>query len=213
MNPSIFIEVADFGLAKLVGRTNEEDVIATRLVGTPGYLPPESVKELQVTHKTDVFAFGVVLAELIAGQHALFRDNREPGKMKSLITVVFQDDHPEAALEVATDGNLIRNYPMEDIFKMAEIAEWCLSEEAVERPEMREIVVMLSQIATSLIKWEATLGGNSQQTANGTLTPKIQIQIYDYANRLRCYIRIRSRPISATADQISWQGQSRRCSS
>ncbi|KAM0984182.1 hypothetical protein PS2_011383 [Malus domestica] len=82
--------------------------------------------------------------------------------MKSLITVVFQDDHPEAALEAATDGNLIRNYPMEDIFKMAEIAEWCLSEEAVERPEMREIVVMLSQIATSSIKWEATLGGNSQ---------------------------------------------------
>ncbi|KAM1170844.1 hypothetical protein ACFX15_020720 [Malus domestica] len=158
-------KVADFGLAKLVGRTNEEDVFATRLVGTPGYLPPESVKELQVTHKTDVFAFGVVLAELITGQRALFRDNREPGKMKSLITVikkVFQDDHPEAALEAATDGNLRSNYPMEDMFKMAEIAEWCMSEEAVERPEMREIVVMLSQIATSSIEWEATLGGNSQ---------------------------------------------------
>lgn len=35
-------KVADFGLAKLVGRTNEDDLIAaTRLVGTPGYLPPE----------------------------------------------------------------------------------------------------------------------------------------------------------------------------
>lgn len=45
---------------------------------------------------------------------------------------------------------------------MAEIAEWCLSEEAVERPEMREIVVMLSQIVVSSIEWEASLGGNSQ---------------------------------------------------
>lgn len=45
---------------------------------------------------------------------------------------------------------------------MAEIAEWCLSEEAVERPEMREIVVMLSQIMVSSIEREATLGGNSQ---------------------------------------------------
>ncbi|TQD68958.1 hypothetical protein C1H46_045509 [Malus baccata] len=85
--------------------------------------------------------------------------------MKSLISVikkVFQDDHPEAALEAATDGNLRSNYPMEDMFKMAEIAEWCMSEEAVERPEMREIVAMLSQIATSSIEWEATLGGDSQ---------------------------------------------------
>ena len=34
-------KVADFGLAKLVDRTNDENFIATRLVGTPGYLPPE----------------------------------------------------------------------------------------------------------------------------------------------------------------------------
>ncbi|KAJ0911377.1 putative protein kinase RLK-Pelle-LysM family [Helianthus annuus] len=81
-------KVADFGLAKLVGRTNDDDFVATRLVGTPGYLPPESVKELHVTTKTDVFAFGVVLAELITGKRALMRDNREPNKMKSLITVV-----------------------------------------------------------------------------------------------------------------------------
>lgn len=37
----LFKQVADFGLAKLVERTNEDDLIATRLVGTPGYLPPE----------------------------------------------------------------------------------------------------------------------------------------------------------------------------
>jgi len=34
-------QVADFGLVKLVERSDEEDWMATRLVGTPGYLPPE----------------------------------------------------------------------------------------------------------------------------------------------------------------------------
>jgi len=34
-------KVGDFGLAKLVDRTDDENFIATRLVGTPGYLPPE----------------------------------------------------------------------------------------------------------------------------------------------------------------------------
>nr|ASM47254.1 exopolysaccharide receptor [Trema levigatum] len=158
-------KVADFGLAKLVERANEDDFIATRLVGTPGYLPPESVKELQVTPKTDVFAFGVVLAELITGQRALIRDNRESNKMKSLITVVkriFQDEDTESALEAAIDGNLQGSYPSEDVFKMAEVAELCLREEAVDRPEMRDIVVTLSQIVMSSIEWEASLGGNSQ---------------------------------------------------
>ncbi|KAF8408285.1 hypothetical protein HHK36_007434 [Tetracentron sinense] len=158
-------KIADFGLAKLVERTNEEDLVATCLVGTPGYLPPESVRELQMTSKTDVFAFGVVLAELITGQRALIRDNREPNKMKSLTSVVyaiFRDEASETALESMVDGNLRDSYPMEEMYKMAEIANWCLSEDAVNRPEMQEIVVMLSQILVSSIEWEASLGGNSQ---------------------------------------------------
>lgn len=49
-----------------------------------------SVKELQITTKTDVFAFGVVLAELITGKRALIRENGDPNKMKSLISIVSQ---------------------------------------------------------------------------------------------------------------------------
>ncbi|XP_027773759.1 lysM domain receptor-like kinase 3 [Solanum pennellii] len=157
-------KVADFGLAKLVGRTNEDEFLATRLVGTPGYLPPESVKELQITTKTDVFAFGVVLAELITGKRALIRENGDPNKMKSLISIIheiFQDEDPDSALESFIDENLKGCYPMEDIHKMAEIAEWCLSENAINRPEMREVVVSLSQIRISSTEWEASLGGDS----------------------------------------------------
>ncbi|KAF7809328.1 lysM domain receptor-like kinase 3 [Senna tora] len=158
-------KVADFGLVKLLERTNDEDFIATRLVGTPGYLPPESVKELHVNAKTDVFAFGVVLSELITGKRALFRESPGAPKMRSLISVinkVFQDDDPESALEAIIDKHLRDSYPMEDVFKMAEIAERCLREEPIERPEMREIVGILSHIVMSSIEWEASLGGNSQ---------------------------------------------------
>ncbi|KAL2547137.1 LysM domain receptor-like kinase 3 [Forsythia ovata] len=155
-------KVADFGLAKLVGRTDEDELIATRLVGTPGYLPPESVKELQVTTKADVFAFGVVLSELITGQRALIRDNQ---KMKSLITIVnkiFDEQYPEYALESIVDGNLKGSYPPQDVYRMAEIAHWCLSEEAIDRPDMREVVVGLTRIRMSSTEWEASLGGSSQ---------------------------------------------------
>uniref|UniRef100_A0A0A0KVJ0 Serine-threonine/tyrosine-protein kinase catalytic domain-containing protein n=2 Tax=Cucumis sativus TaxID=3659 RepID=A0A0A0KVJ0_CUCSA len=45
---------------------------------------------------------------------------------------------------------------------MGEIAAWCLNENPVGRPEMREIVALLSQLMTSAVEWEASLGGNSQ---------------------------------------------------
>ena len=41
-----------------------------------------------MTTKSDVDAFGVVLAELITGLRALIRDNKEVNKMKSIISIV-----------------------------------------------------------------------------------------------------------------------------
>ncbi|CAH1428480.1 unnamed protein product [Lactuca virosa] len=158
-------KVADFGLTKFVEHANEEDFIATRVVGTPGYLAPESICEMQTTSKTDVFAFGVVLAELITGQQALARDKHDPKKLKTLVAVfraIFQDQDSGAALEAQIDTNLKGSYPIEEANKMAETAMLCLSEDPCNRPEMRNVVTMLAQIVMSSIEWEASLGGTSQ---------------------------------------------------
>ena len=45
---------------------------------------------------------------------------------------------------------------------MAEISVWCLDQDPVNRPEMREITVTLAQIVMASIEWEASLAGNSQ---------------------------------------------------
>eukprot|EP01018_Ginkgo_biloba_P009780 Gb_07733 [translate_table: standard] len=159
------MHVADFGLVKLVEHVGEIRRMATRVVGTPGYLAPEYVHDGHVTSKCDVFAFGVVLAELITGQHALIRSNREPNKMRSLITVVhgiFEQSEPKVLLEGIIDPNLADNYPIEEVCKMAVLAKSCLEEDPINRPEMREIVFKLSQLLLSSIEWEASLGGSSQ---------------------------------------------------
>lgn len=48
------------------------------------------------------------------------------------------------------------------ILQMGELSHWCLSENPVDRPEMKELVVALSKIVMSSIEWEASLGGDSQ---------------------------------------------------
>ncbi|XP_071694402.1 lysM domain receptor-like kinase 3 [Rutidosis leptorrhynchoides] len=158
-------KVADFGLTKFVEHANEDDFIATRVVGTPGYLAPESISEMQTTSKTDVFAFGVVLAELITGQPALARDKQESNKLKTLVSVIreiFHNKDLAAALEAQIDDNLKGNYPIEEVYKMAETAFTCMSEDPTNRPEMSNVVIILGQIVMASIEWEASLGGTSQ---------------------------------------------------
>ncbi|KAJ0972439.1 hypothetical protein J5N97_020398 [Dioscorea zingiberensis] len=61
--------VGDFGLARWQadGQSAEE----TRIVGTFGYLAPEYTQTGQITEKADVYAFGVLLLELISGVKAI----------------------------------------------------------------------------------------------------------------------------------------------
>ena len=71
-------QVADFGLAKLVYSDKDNVVACTQLVGTFGYIAPEYCLTGAVSEKTDVFAFGVVLFELISCMASLDNSRGEP---------------------------------------------------------------------------------------------------------------------------------------
>ncbi len=60
------VRVMDFGLAKVVRDTGRITSIGTKL-GTPHYMAPEQVEGLEATPKTDLYALGVMLYELLVG--------------------------------------------------------------------------------------------------------------------------------------------------
>ena len=70
------IKILDFGLAKL--RETNSDVDATGnirttagvVLGTAGYMSPEQVRAQPADHRSDIFALGAVLYELVTGRHA-----------------------------------------------------------------------------------------------------------------------------------------------
>src|SRR5207342_1056536 len=79
------VKILDFGLAKLTqadspldAATNLPTTPATNthagmILGTIGYMAPEQVRGLPVDHRADIFAFGVILYELLSGQKAFGR--------------------------------------------------------------------------------------------------------------------------------------------
>lgn len=59
-------KVMDFGLAKVRGVSKLTKTGST--VGTMAYMSPEQVEGQETDHRTDIFSFGVVLYELLAGK-------------------------------------------------------------------------------------------------------------------------------------------------
>lgn len=81
-------KVADFGLTKLTEYGSAS--LYTRLVGTFGYMAPEYAQHGKISPKIDVYAFGVVLYELISGKEAIVKtDEYVPESMGLIALVVF----------------------------------------------------------------------------------------------------------------------------
>src|SRR5271154_7332964 len=77
------VKILDFGLAKLTqaeSSSNPSMATATHgteagvVMGTAGYMSPEQVRGTAVDARTDIFAFGAVLYEMVSGQRAFRRD-------------------------------------------------------------------------------------------------------------------------------------------
>ncbi|XP_016459329.1 lysM domain receptor-like kinase 3 [Nicotiana tabacum] len=148
-------KVADFGLTKLteVGSSS----LQTRLVGTFGYMPPEYAQYGDVSPKVDVYAFGVVLYELISAKEAIVKPNESVTESKGLVGLfeeVLNQPEPDEDLRKLVDPRLGNDYPLDSVRKMAQLAKACTHENPLIRPSMRSIVVALMTLSSSTEDWD-----------------------------------------------------------
>jgi serine/threonine protein kinase/Tol biopolymer transport system component len=73
------IKILDFGLAKVIQPKESLTSAAPTLtipgvaMGTMGYMSPEQVRGLATDHRTDIFAFGAILYEMVMGKRSFER--------------------------------------------------------------------------------------------------------------------------------------------
>ncbi|KAL6281999.1 hypothetical protein ACE6H2_012928 [Prunus campanulata] len=148
-------KVADFGLTKLSEYGSAS--LQTRLVGTFGYMPPEYAQYGDVSPKIDVYAFGVVLFELISAKEAVVRTNEYGAESKGLVALfenILSQPDPKEDLGKIVDPRLGDDCPLDSVCKMAQLATACTQENPQLRPSMRSIVVALMTLSSSNEDWD-----------------------------------------------------------
>ncbi|KAG1326438.1 putative G-type lectin S-receptor-like serine/threonine-protein kinase [Cocos nucifera] len=133
-------KVADFGLAKR-NRENTH-VTLTGARGTPGYAAPELWLPSPVSHKCDVYSFGMLLFEILGRRRNLELNHTES-----------QEWHPrwvwhkfqQGELDVALSVSAIEAKDRAKAERMFKVVLWCIQYQPEERPSMGGVVRMLER--------------------------------------------------------------------
>ncbi|KAK9074071.1 hypothetical protein SSX86_006668 [Deinandra increscens subsp. villosa] len=135
--------ISDFGLSK-IGPTNQPiSYIDASVKGTFGYLDPEFFYTTKLTRKTDVYAFGVVLFELLSGRLPV---DEQYGEEDCSLVRWAQKCVKGKKFDQMVDPNIKGTVFPNHSKRFAQIANRCVGSILKERPTMTEIVASLQAL-------------------------------------------------------------------
>ncbi|GLJ51267.1 hypothetical protein SUGI_1090480 [Cryptomeria japonica] len=131
-------KIADFGLAKLVGRDFSRVLTTTR--GTRGYLAPEWISGLPITPKVDVYSFGMMLLEIISGRRNL---DLKVEESRLYFPTWASSQIQRGNIIGVVDARIASEANIEEVRRAALVGGLCIQDDEDRRPSMGEVVKIL----------------------------------------------------------------------
>ncbi|KAF3656523.1 putative receptor protein kinase ZmPK1-like [Capsicum annuum] len=145
-------KIADFGLAKLSQREGPGSDF-TKIRGTKGYMAPEWALNQPITAKVDVYAFGIVILEMIKGSRLSswvvddgecdHEQDSQLGKFVRMVKRKIQSGEDHSWAEKIVDPRLEGKFSRNQAVTLIEIGLSCVEQDRNKRPTMASVVQTL----------------------------------------------------------------------
>lgn len=134
LDSSFNAKLSDFGLAVTSGTENKH----IKVSGTVGYVAPEYLSEGKLTEKCDVYAFGVVLLELLVGRKPL--EDVASAECQSLLTWAMPQLTDRSKLPNVVDPVIRNTMDIKHLYQVAAVAILCIQPEPSYRPLITDVL-------------------------------------------------------------------------
>ncbi|KAM0899870.1 hypothetical protein ACQ4PT_021027 [Festuca glaucescens] len=137
-------KIADFGLAVTGGNLDKGNL---KISGTLGYVAPEYLLDGKLTEKSDVYAFGVVLLELLMGRKPV--ENMSPSQCQSIVSWAMPQLTDRSKLPNIIDPVIKDTMDPKHLYQVAAVAVLCVQPEPSYRPLITDVLHSLVPLVPS----------------------------------------------------------------
>ncbi|XP_048426428.1 probable L-type lectin-domain containing receptor kinase S.5 [Pyrus x bretschneideri] len=143
LDSDFIARLRDFGLARTIQQSNLTHHSTNEIAGTPGYMAPETFLTGRATIETDVYAFGVLMLEVVCGRRP--GNQNEQNNYNNSIVYWLWDLYSRGRILEAVDSRMDGDINEDDMACVLMLGLSCCHPNPHERPSMRTVLMVLTR--------------------------------------------------------------------